>query len=263
MADDQIDVRDHLFRDIGVVVEPQNDRHVRPEDRAAERRLLALDIVELQTEYIGGVVKVTPIPVPPTGELVSLYHRAAALACAQIGEPFGLIALEAMAACTPCGWSSFWPSIVHQPCAKTRLGGSIPAEKKRVLRRFLEEHADRISGLIPVDPGKPRESCAKMEEWIRDGPCGIRSCPKEPRHPDAAGHDPDVWTGCGSQERRARIAEVAHMYPACWIGSRAVALMGNTHAPLVSLAVRLTGNHQGHQAPGAFIDPFHASSVAN
>lgn len=36
---------------------------------------LALDIVELQTEYIGGVVKVTPIPVPPTGELVSLYHE--------------------------------------------------------------------------------------------------------------------------------------------------------------------------------------------
>jgi glycosyltransferase involved in cell wall biosynthesis len=34
-------------------------------------------------------------------ELVSLYHRASALACAQIGEPFGLIALEAMAACTP------------------------------------------------------------------------------------------------------------------------------------------------------------------
>jgi hypothetical protein len=25
---------------------------------------------------------------------------------------------------------------------------------------------------------------------IRDRPCGIRSCPKEPRHPDAAGHDP-------------------------------------------------------------------------
>jgi hypothetical protein len=56
-----------------------------------------------------------------------------------------------------------------------------------------------------------------------------------------------------------RIAEVAHMYPACLVGSRAVALMGNTHAPLISLADRLPGNHLGQQIPGAFIDPFHAS----
>jgi peptide/nickel transport system substrate-binding protein len=35
---------------------------------------LALDIVGLQTEYIGGVAKVTPIPVPPTANLMSLYH---------------------------------------------------------------------------------------------------------------------------------------------------------------------------------------------
>lgn len=34
---------------------------------------LALNIVELQTEYIGGVAKVTPMPVPPTSKLVELY----------------------------------------------------------------------------------------------------------------------------------------------------------------------------------------------
>lgn len=34
---------------------------------------LALDIVELQTEYIGGVAKVTYTPVPPTANLASLY----------------------------------------------------------------------------------------------------------------------------------------------------------------------------------------------
>jgi glycosyltransferase involved in cell wall biosynthesis len=50
-------------------------------------------------ERLGVAVSVRRgVPLP---ELVSLYHRAAALACAQIGEPFGLIALEAMAACTP------------------------------------------------------------------------------------------------------------------------------------------------------------------
>ena len=35
---------------------------------------LAINIVELQTEYIGGVAKVTPFPVPPTAKLMSLYH---------------------------------------------------------------------------------------------------------------------------------------------------------------------------------------------
>ncbi len=34
---------------------------------------LAIDIVELQTEYIGGVAKVTPMPIPPTGTLSELY----------------------------------------------------------------------------------------------------------------------------------------------------------------------------------------------
>ena len=35
---------------------------------------LAIDIVELQTEYVGGVAKVTPFPVPPTAKLYELYH---------------------------------------------------------------------------------------------------------------------------------------------------------------------------------------------
>jgi peptide/nickel transport system substrate-binding protein len=34
---------------------------------------LAINIVQLQTEYIGGVAKVTPMPVPPTSKLVELY----------------------------------------------------------------------------------------------------------------------------------------------------------------------------------------------
>ncbi len=55
------------------------------------------------------------------------------------------------------------------------LGRSVSAEAQREIRRFLEQHADRVSGLIPIDPGQPRESCRKMEEWIRDGPCvGIK-----------------------------------------------------------------------------------------
>jgi peptide/nickel transport system substrate-binding protein len=35
---------------------------------------LSLNIVELQTEYIGGVAKVTAIPIPPTAALSAIYH---------------------------------------------------------------------------------------------------------------------------------------------------------------------------------------------
>ena len=36
---------------------------------------LAINIVELQTEYIGGVAKVTPFNIPPTAKLYELYHE--------------------------------------------------------------------------------------------------------------------------------------------------------------------------------------------
>ena len=38
--------------------------------------------------------------------------------------------------------------------------------------------------------------------------------------------DPNVWNGCVSQEKLCWESEVADMYPACLIGSRAVAVMG-------------------------------------
>jgi predicted TIM-barrel fold metal-dependent hydrolase len=55
------------------------------------------------------------------------------------------------------------------------LGAAIGAEKKREIREYLEKHADRVSGLIPIDPSQPLESCRKIEEWIANGPCiGIK-----------------------------------------------------------------------------------------
>jgi predicted TIM-barrel fold metal-dependent hydrolase len=55
------------------------------------------------------------------------------------------------------------------------LGATIDAEKKRELRAYLEKHADRVSGLIPIDPSQPVESCRKIEEWVANGPCiGIK-----------------------------------------------------------------------------------------
>ena len=55
------------------------------------------------------------------------------------------------------------------------LGNSQSAEQQREIREYLEKHVDRVSGLIPVDPSQPVESCRKIEEWIRRGPCvGIK-----------------------------------------------------------------------------------------
>jgi len=55
------------------------------------------------------------------------------------------------------------------------LGTMVSDEKKREMREYLEQHADRVSGLIPIDPSQPVESCRKMEDWIANGPCiGIK-----------------------------------------------------------------------------------------
>ena len=70
------------------------------------------------------------------------------------------------------------------------LGTTISPEKKREMREYLQKHVDRLSGLIPIDPGQPGESCRKMEEWIAHGPCiGIKYYGGNPKgvpcsHPD-------------------------------------------------------------------------------
>ena len=41
--------------------------------------------------------------------------------------------------------------------------------------KILERDKARLSGRTPIDPGYPDESCAKIEKWIRNGPCiGIK-----------------------------------------------------------------------------------------
>jgi hypothetical protein len=45
----------------------------------------------------------------------------------------------------------------------------------RKFSKILERDKDRLSGRTPIDPGFPDESCAKIEKWIRNGPCiGIK-----------------------------------------------------------------------------------------
>lgn len=62
------------------------------------------------------------------------------------------------------------------------LGRGLTADGLRAQRKFLEERADRVSGLIPIDPGEPEASCRKIEEWIQNGPCvGIKYYGGNPR----------------------------------------------------------------------------------
>jgi predicted TIM-barrel fold metal-dependent hydrolase len=55
------------------------------------------------------------------------------------------------------------------------LGKLLPAAKKKELRNFLEKNADRVCGLVPIDPSDPLGSYQKIDEWVANGPCvGIK-----------------------------------------------------------------------------------------
>ena len=60
------------------------------------------------------------------------------------------------------------------------VGGTLekpfdPYPYDAAILHILERDKDRLSGRTPVDPGFPDESCAKIEKWVRDGPCiGIK-----------------------------------------------------------------------------------------
>jgi len=60
------------------------------------------------------------------------------------------------------------------------IGGTLaapltPSPFDGEIRKILETEGDRVSGITPIEPGFPDESCAKMEQWIRRGPCiGIK-----------------------------------------------------------------------------------------
>jgi hypothetical protein len=60
------------------------------------------------------------------------------------------------------------------------VGGTLeepfaPYQYDAEILKILERDKDRLSGRTPIDPGFPEESCAKIEKWIRNGPCiGIK-----------------------------------------------------------------------------------------
>ncbi len=60
------------------------------------------------------------------------------------------------------------------------IGGTLedpitPKQHDSAQLAILNKDKDKVSGIIPIDPGYPDESLAKMEKWIRNGPCiGIK-----------------------------------------------------------------------------------------
>jgi predicted TIM-barrel fold metal-dependent hydrolase len=106
------------------------------------------------------------------------------------------------------------------------LGKLLPAEKKKGIRKFLETNSDRVSGLIPIDPGDPLGSCQKIEEWVEKGPCvGIKYYGGNPKGIPCSHTDNDViirqaaklnalvyihaWYQLGGEPRRPGGANVA------------------------------------------------------
>jgi hypothetical protein len=73
------------------------------------------------------------------------------------------------------------------------LGKLLSAEKKKEIRKLLEANSDRVSGLIPIDPGDPLGSCQKIEEWVEKGPCvGIKYYGGNPKGISCSHRDNDV-----------------------------------------------------------------------
>ena len=57
----------------------------------------------------------------------------------------------------------------------TLANPTMPSPYDAEIRTILEQEQATLSGVTPIDPGFPDESCAKMEQWIRHGPCiGIK-----------------------------------------------------------------------------------------
>jgi predicted TIM-barrel fold metal-dependent hydrolase len=60
------------------------------------------------------------------------------------------------------------------------IGGTLdnpydPYPYDDAILKILERDKDRLSGRTPIDPTFPDKACAKIEKWIRDGPCiGIK-----------------------------------------------------------------------------------------
>ena len=150
---------------------------------------LALDIVELQTEYIGGVVRVTPFPVPPTPALAALFHNPMEewLQNLQIeiapGEMF----------------NPYDPTIPYQIAAWAETQGhAVPGTPREVFGTGWWKHAPDVAERLLLKHGFSRDGGGR---WLRpDGQLWTITIQSPPDEHDAfrmATAAADQWSDFG------------------------------------------------------------------
>jgi peptide/nickel transport system substrate-binding protein len=118
---------------------------------------LALDIVDLQTNYIGGVAKVTPIPIPATPLHMQLYHIPL--------EPW----LQTMTIDVGNGetYTPYDPEVPNRIASwATQQGYSVPSDSAGIRERFgfgWWKHAPDVADKLLVKNGFKRDS---QNKWL-------------------------------------------------------------------------------------------------
>ena len=114
---------------------------------------LALDVVDMQTNYIGGVAKVTVIPVAPTGALMKLYHD-------QLEEWLKNLEIEIEPGTK---YKPYDPTIPDQIAAwATKQGYTVPGKPRDVFGTGWWKYAPDVAEKLLIKNGFKKDAKRQM-----------------------------------------------------------------------------------------------------
>jgi peptide/nickel transport system substrate-binding protein len=150
---------------------------------------LALNIVELQTEYIGGVAKVTAFPIPPTQFLGSVYH-------AELEEWLNNLEIEIEPGEM---FAPYDPTVADQIAAWAEGEGyTVPGEPKDVFGYGWWKYAPDVAERLLIKNGFSRDGNG---DWLKpDGERWVIDLQSPPDENDAfrmATAAADMWNDFG------------------------------------------------------------------
>lgn len=150
---------------------------------------LALDIVEMQTEYIGGVAKVAPMPVPPTPNLQEIYYD-------QMEDFFASIELDLGNGETFAPWD---PTVPDQIAAwAEEQGFVVPGTPVEVFGPGWWAHSPEVAETLLLNAGFTRD---RRDNWLTpDGEPFVIDLQSPPDENDAfrmANAAADMWSDFG------------------------------------------------------------------
>lgn len=150
---------------------------------------LALNIVELQTEYIGGVAKVTAFPIPPTQFLGSVYH-------AELEEWLNNLEIEIEPGEM---FKPYDPTVANQIAAWAEGEGyTVPGEPKDVFGWGWWKYAPDVAERLLIKNGFSRDGSGN---WLKpDGQRWVIDLQSPPDENDAfrmATAAADMWSDFG------------------------------------------------------------------